>query len=97
MPYGLKRRRKVAFESRHEKTCFLQMRKQRRGNRAADQRLWFRCIDSKIHLLPKTDISIIYSSSVVVQTGLFRTLSENPKTGFFHDAAHVFYITVTSP
>ena len=44
MPYGLIRRSPVAFKSRHEKTCFLQMRKQRRGNRAADQRFWFRCI-----------------------------------------------------
>ena len=49
-------------EPRHEKHCFLHMRKQRRdqllGNRTADQRLCFRYIDSTnyLHVLPKSEI-----------------------------------------
>ena len=55
---------------------------QLRGNREADQRLCFRYIDSTIPLLPKSEISSLQPSSVVVQTGLCRTWSETPKTGF---------------
>ena len=55
---------------------------QLRGNSEADQRLCFRYIDSTIPLLPKSKISSLYSSSVVVQPGLCRTWSETPKTGF---------------
>ena len=54
----------------------------RRSNREADQRLCFRYIDSVIPLLSKSDISSFYQSSVTVQTGLCRTWSETPKTGF---------------
>ena len=55
---------------------------QLRGNREADQRLCFRYTDSKIPLLPKSEISSFQLSSVAVQTGLCRTWSETPKTGF---------------
>ena len=44
-------------EPRYEKTVFLHMRKQRRSNCAADQRLCFRYTDSTIPLLPKSEIS----------------------------------------
>ena len=52
------------------------------GNREADQRLCFRYIDSTIPLLPKSEISSLYPSYVVLQPGLCRTWSEIPKNGF---------------
>ena len=55
---------------------------QLRGNREADQRLCFRHTDSTIPLLPKSEISSLLPSSVVVQPGLCRTWSETPTTGF---------------
>ena len=55
---------------------------QLRGNREADQRLCFRYKDSTIPLLPKSEISSLYPSSVTVQPGLCGTWSETPKTGF---------------
>ena len=55
---------------------------QLRGNREADQRLCFRYTDRTIPLLPKTEISSLWPSSVTVQPGLCRTWSEIPKTGF---------------
>ena len=55
---------------------------QLRGNREADQRLCFRYRDSTIPLLPKSEISSLYPSSVAVQPGLCRAWSETPKTGF---------------
>ena len=55
---------------------------QLRGSREADQRLCFRYTDSTIPLLSKSEISILESSSVAVQPGLYRTWSETPKTGF---------------
>ena len=55
---------------------------QLRGNREADQRLCFRYIESTIPLLSKSEISSLYSSSMVVQPGLCQTWSQTPKTGF---------------
>ena len=55
---------------------------QLRGNREADQRLRFRYIDSTIPLLPKSEISSLYSYSVTAQPSLCRTRSETPKTDF---------------
>ena len=55
---------------------------QLRGNREADQRLCFRYKDSTIPLLPKSEISSLYPSSVAVQPGLCRTWSEAPRTDF---------------
>ena len=43
--------------------------------------LCFRCIDSTIPLLHKSEISSLQSSSVVVQPGLCQIWSESPKTG----------------
>ena len=55
---------------------------QLRGNREADQRLCFRYTDSTIPLLPKSEISSLYASSVAVQPGLCPTWSKTLKTGF---------------
>ena len=52
------------------------------GNCEADQHLCFRYTDTTIPLLPKSEISSLQPSSVAVQPGLCRTLSETPKTGF---------------
>ena len=52
------------------------------GNREADQRLYFRYTDSTIPLLPKSEISSLLPSSMVVQPGLSGTWLETPKTGF---------------
>ena len=54
---------------------------QLRSNFAADQSLCFPYIVSTISLLPKSEISGLYPSSVVVQPGLCLTWSETPKTG----------------
>ena len=70
-------------ESRHEKGGFLHMRKQRRSNREADQRLCFRNTVRTIHSLPKFEISSLIPSSVAEQPGLCWTWAQTPKTGFF--------------
>ena len=50
---------------------------QLRGNRKADQRLCFRYTDSTIPLLPKSEVSSLYPSSVSIQPGLCRTGQKN--------------------
>ena len=55
---------------------------QLRGKREADQRLCFRYADSTIPLLPISEISSLYPSTVAVQPGMCRTWSETPKTSF---------------
>ena len=66
----------------HEKKTFCMCEnkdaEQLRDNCEADQRLWFRYIDSTIHLLSKFELSSLYQISVhvAVQPGLFRTRSE---------------------
>ena len=55
---------------------------QLRGNREADQRLYFRYIDSTISLLSIYEISSLWPSCVVVKPGLCGTWSETPKSGF---------------
>ena len=55
---------------------------QLRSNCAADQRLCFRHTDSTTPLLPKSEITRLYPSSVAVQPGWCWTWSETPKTGF---------------
>ena len=55
---------------------------QLRGKREADQRLCFRYTDSTIPLFPKSEISSISPSSLIVQPGLCGTWSATPKTGF---------------
>ena len=69
--------RKQAFS-----TCENKDADQLRGNCEANPRLCFRYTDSTIPLLPKSEISSLESSSVVVQPGLCGTWSETPKTGF---------------
>ena len=51
-------------------------------NRAADQRHCFRYIDSTIPQLLNSESSSLKSAFVAVQSGLFQTLLETPKTGF---------------
>ena len=65
---------------------------QLRGNREADQHLCFRYTDSTIPLLSKSEISSLYSSSVVVQPGMCRTWAQTPKTGFL--TTRVKYILI---
>ena len=67
---------------------------QLRGNREADQRLCFRYTDSTIPLLPKSEISSLYPSSVAVQPGLCRTWSETPKTSFLRARLNVWSLTL---
>ena len=55
---------------------------QLRSNRAADQHFVFRDIDSAFPLLPKSKISSIQPSSVVVQHDLCRACSVTQKAGF---------------
>ena len=55
---------------------------QLRVYREAEMRLCFRYTDITIPLLPKSEISSLKPSSVVVQPGLCRTWSETPKAGF---------------
>ena len=62
---------------------------QLRGNREADQRLCFRYTDSTIPLLPNSEISSLYPSSVAVQPGLCGTWSENPDDRFSHNEANL--------
>ena len=53
-----------------------------RSIRSGDQRLCFHYIDRTISLSPKSEISNLFLSSVLVQLGLCLTCSETPKTGF---------------
>ena len=52
------------------------------SNCTTDQRLCFRYSDSKISLLPKSEISSFQPATVTVQAGLCWTWTETPKTGF---------------
>ena len=67
---------------------------QLRGNCEADLRLCFRYMDGTIPLLPKSEISSLYPSSVAVQPGLCRTWSETPKTSFLTTRL-TFYVAIT--
>ena len=62
---------------------------QLRGNCEADQRLCFHYTDSTIPLLPKYEISSIWSSSVAVQPDLCGTWSEPPEDRFSHNKAQM--------
>ena len=65
---------------------------QLRSTCEADRRLCFRCTDSIILLLPKSEISSFYPASVTVQAGLCQTLSE-PKLLVFSRTSS--YLTST--
>ena len=56
---------------------------------AADQCLCFHYIDSTIPLLPKSQISSLWPSTVTPQPSLCGTWLKTPKTG--HDAAHIVF------
>ena len=64
-------------EPRHGKTFLAYICE----NKAADEHLCFRYIDSTIPLLLKSEISSLQPSSMAVQPGLCRTVG-NPKTDF---------------
>ena len=68
---------------------------QLRGDREADLRLCFRYTDSTTPLLSRSEISSLYSSSVVVQPGLCGTWSETPKTGFLRTRLIYSLISIT--
>ena len=55
---------------------------QLRGNREADQRLYFHYTDSTIPLLPKSEISSLWPSSVSDLVG-------NPEDRFSHNEAQM--------
>ena len=67
--------RKLAF-------CLCENKDADQLNREADQHLCFRYTDSTIPLLPKSEISSLQPSSVVLQAGLCRAWSETPKTTY---------------
>ena len=77
----------IPYEPHLEKTVVLQCKNkdadQLCSDREADQRLFFRYMDSAIPLLPKSEISSLWPSSVVVQPGLCQTWSET------HNEAHI--------
>ena len=54
---------------------FLYMRKKQMHSLSAP------CFDSTILLIPKSEISSLQSTNVVLQSGFFRTLSQTLKTG----------------
>ena len=62
------------------------------GNRTADQCLCFHYTDSTIPLLPKSEISRLYLSSVAPQAGLCWTWSETPKTGFLVSGSFLYSV-----
>ena len=75
---GFKRIGQMSHVMRNPTFCICENKDadQLRGNHEADQRLCFRYIDSTIHLLSKPEISSLLPSSVAVQPGLCRTMSE---------------------
>ena len=58
-----------SYEPRCEYICENKDADQLRGDREAEQRLCFRYTDSTIPLLPKSEISSLWPSSVAVQPG----------------------------
>ena len=71
----------LSNEPRHKKTGFLPMRKQRKTNCEADQRLCFRYTDSTLSLLIKSEISSFYAASGTGHVGMlppfYRTFTQN--------------------
>ena len=62
------------------------------GNCEADQLHCFHYMDSTIPLLPKSEISSLYTSTVAVQPGLCRTWLETPKTGFSLSSSYMSHV-----
>ena len=61
---------------------------QLRGNREADQRLCFRCIESTIPLLSKYEISMLLASLCGCIARCVSDLVGNPEDRFSHNEAH---------
>ena len=82
--YKASRTSKMSLVMRKPAFCICENKDavQLRSNCAADQRLCFRYTNSTIPLLPKYEISSLWSFSGAVQSGLCRTWSETPMTGF---------------
>ena len=80
------------FEPNHEKTCLFtgenKCADQLRGKPAADRRLCFQYIDTTITLLPKSEISSLLPSSVIVQSSLCDVVG-NPEDRYSRDVAHL--------
>ena len=79
----------------HEKTCFLHICESKGtyhlyGTCVADQRLCFCYIDNKISLLPKSEISSLYPSSIACWTW-----SETLKSSFSLCGSNVYLGTLT--
>ena len=67
---------------------------QLRGNHIADQRLCVLYTDSTTHLLPKSEISSHYPSSVAIRAAQFLSdLVGNPEDRFSHDEALFIFIS----
>ena len=67
---------------------------QLRGNREADQRLCFRYTDSTTPLLPKSEISSLYASSVTVTARFVSDLVGNPEDRFSQNEAHFICLKI---
>ena len=81
------------------KPDFCKCKKKKTQNSAADQRPYFRYVDSTIPLLPKSEISSLFPCSVAVQPGLCQTLSETMKTGLLATRLilHTWVCLITDP
>ena len=65
-------------------------------NKETDQHLCFHYIDRTIPLLHKSKISSLLAIFCGCTAGLCQTWSESPKTGIFHDAAHILQCELLS-
>ena len=68
---------------------------QLRGNREADQRLYFHYTDNTVSPLSKSKISSFYPAPVTVQAGLYQTWSETQIVGFLMHRLICCYLGVT--
>ena len=66
---------------------------QLRGNREADQHLCVHYTERTITLLPKSEISSLWTP-VVIQPGLCQTWLETPKTGFLTTRLIYLYLWI---
>ena len=71
-------------------TCENKDADQLRGNREADQCLYFRDKDCTIPLLPNSENSSLWRSSVAAQPVFFSDLVGNPEDQFFHNEAQLY-------
>ena len=79
----------------HEKAYFLIMQKnigsdQLCDNSTADQHLYFGYIDSTISLLPKSEITSLFTIICAIQSDLWTDLVENPEDRLSQDSAQLY-------